>query len=290
MKLPFAATPAKTPNRGVTLVFVVALSLTIAGGCSLNRAVLAPSNNLTGLQQDSTTRENGSLLAERYGFLADEQGVTQKILATAYSQYGKPYRYGGHSPETGFDCAGFTQWAFGEHGIDLPRTSRDQLHAGTKVATDDLRPGDLLVFYRGRGRRSTHVGIYTGDGKFIHSPHTGDRVKESDFSDKHYQAVFIEARRVINDAEASPLPDIVKMSIMKKAENQNMAVAVNKPEKSNKKGTAIQTASSKKYRIQAGDTIWVLARKFGVSAKNLLQANNLSARQTLRVGQQISIP
>ena len=289
--MPFAATPAKTPNRGVTLVLIVAVILIIASGCSLNRAVLAPSPNITGLQQASTTRENGALLVERYGFLADEQGITQKILATAYSQYGKPYRYGGHSPETGFDCAGFTQWAFGEHGIDLPRTSREQLTVGTKVAADDIRPGDLMVFYEGRGRRrTTHIGIYAGDGKFIHSPHTGDRIKESDAFDKHHKATFVAARRVVNDAEASPLPDIVKVSIMKKAENQNMAVAVNKFKKSSKKSNAVQTASSRKYRIQAGDTIWVLARKFGVSAKNLLQANNLSARQTLRIGQQISIP
>jgi murein DD-endopeptidase len=287
MKLPFAATPAKTPKQGVTLVLIIALSLTIAGGCSLDRAVLAPSINIAGIEQESSTRENGGLLVERYGFLAEEQGVTQKILATAYSQYGKPYKFGGTSPETGFDCAGFTQWAYGEHGIALPRTTKEQVNAGTKVDVEDLRPGDLMLFWRGRGHRSMHVGIYAGDGKFIHSPHTGERIKESDAFDRHHKARFIAARRVINDADAAALPDIAKTAIMKKAKTKHMAM-VSKPKKSN--STATASASNRKYRIQAGDTIWVLARKFGVSAKNLLQANNLSARHTLRVGQQLSIP
>jgi murein DD-endopeptidase len=286
MKLPFAATPAKTPKRGVTLGIIIALSLTIASGCSLNRAVLAPSINIAGIQEESSTHENGSLLVERYGFLAGEQGLTQKILATAYSQYGKPYKYGGTSPETGFDCAGFTQWAYAEHGVSLPRTTREQINCGTKVAVEDLRPGDLMLFYRGRSRRSMHVGIYAGDGKFIHSPHTGDRVKESDAFDRHHKARFIGARRVINDAEASPLPDIAKVAIIKKAKGHNMALAA-KPKKS---GSQTASASTRKYRIQKGDTIWVLARKFGVSPKNLLQANNLSSRHTLRVGQLLSIP
>ncbi|MEW6264148.1 MAG: NlpC/P60 family protein [Thermodesulfobacteriota bacterium] len=142
------------------------------------------------------------------------KGSTAGILATAYSQYGKPYRFGGASPETGFDCAGFTQWVFGQHGVKLPRTSPAQMKMGVPVKKEDLRPGDL-VFYN--EYRNVHVGMYVGDGRFIDSPRTGYRIGELAAFDQYHSRCYMGARRLIHDPENKPLPEETKQAIIQKA-------------------------------------------------------------------------
>lgn len=93
-----------------------------------------------------------------------------RVLRTAESYRGIKYVWGGNSPSQGFDCSGFTKYVFAKHGIALPRTSREQAHAGRAVAPDfrALRPGDLMLFAE-RGESISHVAIYAGDGWIIHS-------------------------------------------------------------------------------------------------------------------------
>lgn len=97
----------------------------------------------------------------------------ETVLRTARSALGKPYVYGGTSPATGFDCSGLTQYAFRSAGLTLPRVSAQQARAGIAVPYSQLRPGDLVAFYS----PVSHVGIYLGDGLFLHAPRTGDVVK-----------------------------------------------------------------------------------------------------------------
>ncbi len=97
----------------------------------------------------------------------------ETVLRTARSALGKPYVYGGTSPATGFDCSGLTQYAFRSAGLTLPRISAQQARAGIAVPYSQLRPGDLVAFYS----PVSHVGIYLGDGLFLHAPRTGDVVK-----------------------------------------------------------------------------------------------------------------
>lgn len=97
----------------------------------------------------------------------------ETVLRTARSALGKPYVYGGTSPATGFDCSGLTQYAFRSAGLTLPRVSAQQARAGIAVPYSQLRPGDLVAFYS----PISHVGIYLGDGLFLHAPRTGDVVK-----------------------------------------------------------------------------------------------------------------
>lgn len=94
------------------------------------------------------------------------------ILVTDYAKnyLGVPYVYGGTSP-SGFDCSGFVQYVYSYFGINLPRVSYSQLNCGKAVQTEDLQVGDLL-FFRGAG----HVGIYAGDGMYIHAPQTGRNI------------------------------------------------------------------------------------------------------------------
>ena len=104
---------------------------------------------------------------------------------------GVPYRWGGTSPRTGFDCSGFVQFVFRHLGIDLPRTTYSQFDSGRRVSRAGLEPGDL-VFFDGVG----HVGLYVGRGRFIHAPHSGTTVQISSLADSWYESRFDGARRL----------------------------------------------------------------------------------------------
>ena len=106
---------------------------------------------------------------------ADRTELTE--IAKLY--LGTPYVYGGSSPE-GFDCSGFVKYVYGKMGIELPRTSNSQAKIGTYVNPDELQPGDIVCF--GYGSYIGHVGIYVGDGQFIHAPRRGTNVSYSDIN------------------------------------------------------------------------------------------------------------
>lgn len=99
-------------------------------------------------------------------------GGVQAVLNAAYSVIGTPYQWGGSSPETGFDCSGFTMWAWAHAGVSLPHSSAAQYSSLPHVDRADLQPGDLLFFYS----PISHVSIYVGGNRMIHSPHTGSVV------------------------------------------------------------------------------------------------------------------
>jgi cell wall-associated NlpC family hydrolase len=98
--------------------------------------------------------------------------AAQVAMNTALAQRGKPYAWGGSGPSS-FDCSGLTHFAFKAAGITLPRTSKAQSTVGAAVAKANLRPGDLVFFYR----PVSHVGIYIGNGRIVHAPTSGDVVK-----------------------------------------------------------------------------------------------------------------
>ncbi|NHN33279.1 C40 family peptidase [Paenibacillus agricola] len=110
---------------------------------------------------------------------------------------GTPYKWGGTSKDTGFDCSGFILTVFNQFGIDLPRTSKSQASIGEKVAKADLRPGDL-VFFNIDGKGISHAGIYVGDGKFAHSA-SNKGVSISKLSDSYYAKRYVTARRAITE-------------------------------------------------------------------------------------------
>jgi cell wall-associated NlpC family hydrolase len=105
---------------------------------------------------------------------------------------GVPYRWGGASPSTGFDCSGFTAYVYAQVGVSLPHHAASQFSSGVPVSREDLQPGDL-VFFDGL----SHEGMYIGGGQFIHAPHTGDVVKISSLSDPWYAGSWVGARRIL---------------------------------------------------------------------------------------------
>lgn len=118
----------------------------------------------------------------------------------ALSLTGTPYRYGGNSPETGFDCSGFVRHVFHSTlGIELPRSSREINELGEKITPNELRPGDL-VFYNTLRRAFSHVGIYLGDGRFVHSPSSGGGIRVEDMNQGYWQKRFNGARRIISSS------------------------------------------------------------------------------------------
>ena len=122
------------------------------------------------------------------------------MVPTAEQYIGTPYVYGGTSPRSGFDCSGFVQYVYGLNGVDLPRTSRQMAGAGVAVSTHALAVGDLMLFTQ--GGRISHVAIYAGNGRFIHSSSSGHGVRYDDLNSRRGQWFanhLVAARRVAGD-------------------------------------------------------------------------------------------
>ena len=120
--------------------------------------------------------------------------LRKAIITTANRYVGVPYRWGGESPRTGFDCSGLTMVVYRINGLDLPRSSRQQWKAGISINRHQLRKGDLVFFATRGGSRVSHVGIYTGGDKFLHAPGRGRRIQTSSLSSKYYSARYVGAR------------------------------------------------------------------------------------------------
>ena len=123
-----------------------------------------------------------------------------RVLPTAERYLGVPYRWGGTSPKTGFDCSGFVQYVFAKHGTRLPRTSREQATLGQRLRPvwSSLRPGDLVMFAE-PGRRISHVAIYAGRRRIIHATGSGRKVRFDALDTKRgkwYARRLVAARRV----------------------------------------------------------------------------------------------
>ena len=150
-----------------------------------------------------------SLLAEK-GLLARIDQVRQSVgvhaselVFTAMGFLGAPYRRGGSTAETGFDCSGFVKSMYEQTvGLVLPRKASQQAAATQKIDRADLQPGDL-VFFNTMRHAFSHVGIYIGEGKFIHSPKPGSEVRVEDMGLAYWKRRFDGARRVPGAAEAA---------------------------------------------------------------------------------------
>ena len=152
-----------------------------------------------------------SLLADREPTALDLANLTDDepyqmpslsdgLLERGFELVGTPYRFGGRSLKTGFDCSGFVGYLFKEEaGIQLPRSTREMINLDAPViARSELQPGDI-VFLNNRGRgRVSHAGIYIGDDRFIHSSsHRSGGVRVDSLDDRYWKASYMEAKRVL---------------------------------------------------------------------------------------------
>jgi cell wall-associated NlpC family hydrolase len=121
---------------------------------------------------------------------AARAAMSERVVQYAKRFIGVRYVYGGSSPRSGFDCSGFVRYVYAHFGVSLPHSSYAQFGDGRRVSRSSLRPGDL-VFFDGVG----HVGLYVGNGRFIHAPHTGTRVQITPLTG-WYSSRFSGARRL----------------------------------------------------------------------------------------------
>lgn len=126
--------------------------------------------------------------------------VTDTIIHRLQQQLGKPYVWGGETPEEGFDCSGLVYYAYNSMlATKLPRTADAMYHfpQARNISDRDLQRGDLLFFRIHSDRKADHMGVYLGDGRFIESPRTGERIRISYLNEEYWQRHFLGGRRVI---------------------------------------------------------------------------------------------
>jgi cell wall-associated NlpC family hydrolase len=168
----------------------------------------APSQAPTGQEDDLQRFVPEKGLMERIGQVRSRiSSTTSELVVNAMGFLGVPYRRGGNSAETGgFDCSGFVKAIYEQTvGLVLPRRAEQQAAATQAVDKHDLRPGDL-VFFNTMRRAFSHVGIYVGEGKFIHSPKPGAEVRVESLGASYWQRRFDGARRVLVSQQHADLP------------------------------------------------------------------------------------
>ncbi len=145
----------------------------------------------------------------------------EQIVETAMKYIGARYRYGG-TGSGGFDCSGFVMTVYGQYGIRLRHAADWQYDDGVKIQPQDLRPGDL-VFYRIYRNRISHVGIYTGNGKFIHSPRWGHVVSITDMNLPYWKSRFAGAATYLRKTAEDSNADVKKTAEAKPLEKKTAA-------------------------------------------------------------------
>ena len=212
--LPHGHAAARPARRGINLFLAVALAACATPAMaitptappadaapSVTVATQAPLDAVAPV--DLASPDNAPLLAQITALQSAQNAPTtssriKSVLQRAFSLLGTPYRWGGTSPEGGFDCSGLVGYVFRTAlGIELPRVSREmatKADAQLIKDRDELQQGDLVFF--GRKGRVNHVGIYVGEGRFVHSPSTGKDVRVDSLVTGYWSGEFMQARRV----------------------------------------------------------------------------------------------
>lgn len=184
--MPAVALQSRQPRRKGRWLALWPLATLLASGC----APFQP-----GLPSDPVARE-----------VPAASGPGASIARAARAQIGVPYRWGGNDPARGFDCSGLVAYVHAGEGLTVPRTAAGQFAAAVSVDSRELAPGDLVFFrLESRRREVSHVGIYTGQRRFVHAPQSGRDVGEASLDDPYYRARFAGAGR-FHDGQAGRGP------------------------------------------------------------------------------------
>lgn len=185
------------PNHLRSLPLAFAL-VAIALGCASAAPPERPSALSTALGAERLVPVSAPIARERHALRRaapkprPKPTLGERAAAIALTAVGVPYRWGGSSRASGFDCSGLVYWAYGRLGIQLPHSSYALYGLGRQVARSRLKPGDLLFFY-GLG----HVGVYVGGGRMVHAPRSGRLVEVVALSRSGYGGRLVGARRVV---------------------------------------------------------------------------------------------
>lgn len=206
-----------TPRPVLQPMVVLPLSLLLVAGCAQGTLGLSTSTILSTVilaGEAIGSRTGSSSRTSRTSRTSEPRAprspaptaVASRVLGTADQYVGVPYKWGGNTPQSGFDCSGFTKYVFANEGIRLPRTSREQVRAGQGVPVDlaALLPGDLMMFAE-PGEAISHVGIYVGSGEMIHSSSSGRGVRYDNLSSARgdwYVQNMVAARRLTSNGRS----------------------------------------------------------------------------------------
>lgn len=170
-----------TPVSGAGPRLTCLLFLALLGACS------AP------------VRDGGRGASTAYGQPTELTARANEVLIRAIGLVGTPYRYGGNTPDGGFDCSGLVDFVFLDAaGLKLPRSTRELIDLDARaVRRDRLHPGDLVFFNPGGGPTS-HIGIYVGEGRFVHAPRTGGTVRLELLDSDYWGRAYVGAKRVLH--------------------------------------------------------------------------------------------
>ncbi len=159
-------------------------------------ASFSPSNAANSSSSSNSQTLTGSTDGGARSFLSGMAGKAGDVVVGALNMIGVRYRWGGNTPDSGLDCSGFVRYVFQDTlGMALPRRAEEMSRVGEKVRVSDLKPGDL-VFFNTMRRTFSHVGIYIGDNKFVHSPSTGSTIRVDDMDSGYWEKRFTGARRI----------------------------------------------------------------------------------------------
>lgn len=161
-----------------TILCALILFLTACGETSKKKVVMLPNSHLQPIRITKVSHAVGS----------------QELLLHSLSLIGTPYRYGGSSRENGFDCSGMVQYVYKQAlQVNLPRTARDIAAVSTPIRKQDLRIGDL-VFFNTNGQNYSHIGLYIGQGEFIHAPSSNGMIRTAKLVHPYFNQRFTDAR------------------------------------------------------------------------------------------------
>lgn len=169
------------PLRLLILLLAVSLALAMALTRPLQSLATRPAKRIEAHAVELTPPLVRFTPKRQLASYSPERAFGHSVVAYARHFLGIPYRWGGSSPRSGFDCSGLVRFVYRRFGISLPHSSWGDLTRGHRIARGSLRPGDLVFFYG-----ASHVGIYVGGGRFIDAPHTGARVRVSTMGEYSY--------------------------------------------------------------------------------------------------------
>ena len=161
----------------------IVLAVLVLGGCSTARKAPEP---------DRGSRPGGPQATPKS---ANGAEIGANAAQHALAMRGKPYRYGGYSPQ-GFDCSGLVHYSYSRAGGQLPRNTNGLWSRSRAISMSDLRPGDLLFFDQ-EGKKNSHVGLYVGNRRFVHAPSSGKQVSTASLSDPYWRDHLSGVRRPV---------------------------------------------------------------------------------------------
>ncbi|WP_250538394.1 MULTISPECIES: C40 family peptidase [unclassified Caballeronia] len=181
---------------------LIGLLMTTTSGAFADEVSSSSQNANNGIFSSTKSSDASADAARTPGgaksFLSGVASKAGDVVVGALNMIGVRYRWGGNTPDSGLDCSGFVRYVFQDTlGMTLPRRAEEMSRVGEKVTVSDLKPGDL-VFFNTMRRSFSHVGIYIGDNKFVHSPSTGSTIRVDDMEDGYWEKRFQGARRIEN--------------------------------------------------------------------------------------------